>query len=224
MWTSQDIGAIAPIAIQKRIPFAISLSEISDYIGNYSLTPNGIPTTPRSKHIIQAIIKEILINQQRTESKEVCIIPPEINSVAASDDESLSICIDSIILPDICNIKKTADGEILATLVQIHPEKGAVRGICAVDFELTEKQVIHLTSQEIIKIPTPVKTKLAITLALTSGTTSLIQNKPLTIPHSKLGLIIDTRENDILVRSSTEISKKLSASWLESFDLMYSEG
>ncbi len=224
MWTPQEIAAISPIAIQKRIPFAISLSEISNYIGNYSLTPNGIPTTQRSKIILQAIIKEILIKQKKAESKEVCIIPPEITNIAASDEESVSICIDSIILPDICNIKKSSDSELLSTVLQIHPKNGSVRGICAVDFELTEKQVIHLSSQEIIKIPTPSENHLRLTLALTTGNTSIIQHKPFTIPRSKIGLIIDTRENDVLVRSSTEVSKKLSATWLESFDLIYNEG
>ncbi len=224
MWTSQEIAAVSPIAIQKRLPFAISLNEISNYIGNYSLTPSGVPTTARSKYILQAIVKEILTAQQKIETKETCIIPEEICTVSASDDECCSICIDSMQLPDICNIKKTKDGEILATLLQIHPENGAARGLCIIDFELTEKQVIHLSAQQLIKIPTPPQTQLHISLALTKGTTSIMQNKSFPIPRSKLGLIIDTRENDVLVRSSTEASKKLSAAWLESFDLIYNEG
>jgi hypothetical protein len=222
MWTINEIEPIQTEAVQKRIPFTIGSTEIANFIGNLLLVENFTPTTTRAKYILQAIIREVLINRKLVYKEKSIEVPAEIQKISANETEKMLITADSIKMPDICHLVQ--DNKKIATIVQIHPQQRIIKGICITDFGLDEKQTIHLGSQQIMRIPIPQSTELQITLALTQGFTLVPQRTPIVIPESVLGLIIDTRDSDILINSGVSQAKELISGWMKSLDLIYNEG
>lgn len=212
------LDRISTQAIQKRLPFAISLSEISNYIGNFSLAPNSVPITNRSKYIMQAIAKELLLFRKSAVTEEIFTIPDEIQSICANNAESTLIILDSILLPDLCVIQDKNKNRV-ATIIQIHPTKGELLGTCTLDFGLSEKQTIYIKSQTLIRIPIATTHTMTIQMQIINGTSSNPMNTPIEIGATQLGLIIDTREVDILIKSEINRAKQLSSEWLQSFDI-----
>ncbi|MDQ3239685.1 MAG: hypothetical protein M3P33_04120, partial [bacterium] len=107
----------------------------------------------------------------------------------------------------------------LCTQIQLHPTDSKLKGVCICDYGLTEKQTIHLDAQKLIKIPIPLDSQIKITLHLSLGSTKLEQDTHITIPYSKYGLVIDTRDTEILIKSSIMQSKKLMSTWYDCFDI-----
>jgi hypothetical protein len=220
MWTAQQLTTIAPTAVQKRIGFTTSLTEIANYIGNLTLAPRVIPSDPRSKQIMHAVVKEFLSQSHQHITESEFTIPEELYRICATDTEALLIILDSYTLPDLCIIKShKQENTPLAVVMQIHPLKRDLAGVCVFDYGSTEKQTLHLAPQNLIKIPIPQRSNLQVTLAVTKGKTSLIQHQPIPILNSVYGLVIDTRDSDILIESSIPQARDLVASWLESMDL-----
>jgi hypothetical protein len=217
MWDPQDIKNISPTAIQKRIPFAHSITDISNFIGNFTLNPEIIPTTIRNKYIIQALIRELILLKKHIIMDSEFNLTPEILKYSTCDEESVLISMDSLQLPDVCTIVK--DKESLCTVIQLHPVNRILRGICIVDYGLTEKQTIYLDPQKLIRVPTVAQQDLKVIFSLTNGQTSRDQSKPLIVAPSKFGLIIDTRDGDVLVQSSVAQSKKFISSWYDCLDI-----
>jgi len=224
MWSNKELEYLQPESVQKRIPFAASRADVSNFIGNMSLNPNLIPTTLRSKYILQAITRELIISKKIKLTDKTVIIPEEITSICSSPKEMALLTLDSLKLPDFCDLKQSEKSDILATLIQIHPSSRIVKGLGIIDFELSEKQSIHFTSQQLILIPVPQLNTLTITIALTQGDTRVGQRIPIKIPKSILGLIIDTRDTDILINSQVASAKELVGSWMKSLDIVYNEG
>jgi len=222
MWSTDRIPLISSVAIQKRLPFAISESEVSNFIGNFSLSPDALPVTKRTKYLLHALIKELLIQEKIIEKSTTYKIPEQLSLVCSSVVESCLVIFDSIQLPDYCNIVDN-EGNNIATILQIHPLQGQIKGACELDFGTTERQIIHYTAQKLIRIPTPLSPKLKIKLSVLSGTTLIKTGLPIEITPSPVGLVIDTRESDVLLKSSAIRAKQLAVEWLQSFDVQTSD-
>lgn len=222
MWNPQRIALISPLAIQKRLPFAISLEEVSNFIGNFSLSPEATPATNRTKYILHALIKELLIQEKISVAEGAFVIPDYILPICANETEACMIALDSILLPDICEIKNQNNID-LATLLQIHPVGGVVKGTVTLDFGLAEKQIIHITPQSLVRIPIPTTLRLKITLHLTEGKSTCPQGEPILLKNSPIGFIIDTRESDVLLKSDGVQAKNYAVQWLQSFDIPTSD-
>ncbi len=221
MWDINKIADISPLAIQKRLPFAASTSEVHNFIGNFTLTPSALPTTIRSKFIMQALLKELLIAEKTNYAEGKVTIPEYIKRVSASPVESCLMMLDGTVLADYTLIQD--NNKDIAVSIQIHPSHESIAGTCTLDFGLNEKQSIHLKSQRLLHIPTPTAQSLHITLDIQQGITACRQNVALHIPHTPVGLIIDTRDNDILIKSTIEKSKEYILDWLQTFDITVSE-
>lgn len=221
MWSLQEIESLLPTSVQKRLPFTYSATDISNFIGNLSITPEIIPTTLRNKFLIQAIVRETIIAKRTSEPSQECVVPQEIMKYATTPEEAILMTIDSIIFPDFCTIKQEGIEKPLCTVVQIHSIEKKLHGICVCDFGLTEKQTIHLESQKLIRIPVPQTHVLKIILTLSVGNSSVKQNIPIEIPNSMFGLMIDTRDPDILISSSLVQAKALVSSWFDTLDIPY---
>jgi hypothetical protein len=223
MWNTADLTTVSPLSVQKRIGFNIGYTEVANYIGNLTLAPQAIPTEQRSKYIVQAIIKELLTKEHTTINKQECLIPSDFERICATDLESVLMIIDSYVLPDLCLIKKETADLPLAIVMQIRPFHRKLKGVSIFDYGYTEKQTIHLSPQKLIHIPVGHQQELKVTLDVTIGETSLVQETPIPIPDSSLGLIIDTRDSDILIESSLQQARQLVSEWFESMDLQVSE-
>ena len=222
MWNQEKLPLVSATALQKRLPFAISIGEISNYIGNFSLSLSSIPTTNRSKYILHAIIKELLILEQISVKEDSFTIPEYIERTCANATESCMIALDGISLPDYCTIKGKK-GELLATLIQIHPINHVVNGTCTLDFGLSEKQTIHLFPQMLIRVPTPISADLTLVIRINTGTSHCKTDQAISIEKSSLGLIIDTRESDVLLNSNPVRAKQFAIEWMQSFDIPTSD-
>lgn len=222
MWNPEKIALISSVAIQKRLPFAISESEISNFIGNFSLAPDVVPVTKRTKYLLHALVKELLIQEKIVADNGQYQIPELIEIISSSIVEQCLVALDSILLPDYCVIKDKSENTI-CTLLQIHPNNGTIQSTCTLDFGLTEKQIIHLTSQKLIRIPVPQTPHLEITLSVQQGLTGIKLDIPIEIRPSSVGLVIDTRESDILLKSSAIQAKQYAIEWLQSFDVQSSD-
>lgn len=218
MWNTDRIPLISPIAVQKRLPFPISEAEVSNFIGNFSLAPESLPVTRRTKYILHALIKELLIQEKISEKLTTFEIPDYIEAICATEIESCLIILDSIQLPDYCDITDKTK-KVCATLLQIHPGKGQIEGTCRLDFGTTERQTIHLAAQKIIRIPTPSTQNLKIKISISTGNTAIKTEYPIEITPSSIGLVIDTRESDVLLKSSANEAKQFAIEWLQSFDV-----
>jgi predicted ribosome-associated RNA-binding protein Tma20 len=223
MWTAQELNSISPAAVQKRIGFTISNTEVGNYLGNLTLTPHAIPTELRSKHILHAITKEFISQTHPKVTETEFTVPEEIYELCATDIEAILIVLDSYTLPDLCVIKKQNEEQPLAIIMQIHPLERVLHGICVFDYGLTEKQTIHLAPQELVRIPVPQHTELLVSLTVTTGKTALAQHTPIPIINSTLGLLLDTRDSDILIESSLQQAREYVAEWLESLDIRNDE-
>jgi hypothetical protein len=221
MWDPQQIQNITPMAIQKRIPFAHSLTDVSNFIGNFQLNPEMMPTNIRSKYIIQAIVRELTILEKITVVENNYILNEKILRYSTNIEEAILMTLDSIVFPDQCTLATVNTKIPFCSLIQIHPIDRILRGVCILDFGLTEKQTIHLSPQKLIRIPVPEDSQLSIVTHVTHGRTTLDQDKPIHIPASSHGLVIDTRDPDILVQSSVIQAKALVSSWFDCFDIVH---
>jgi hypothetical protein len=221
MWDINKIADISPLAIQKRLPFAASISEVHNFIGNFTLTPSALPTTIRSKFLMQALIKELLIVEKTVYKEGKVLVPDYIKRISASPVESCLMMLDGTVMSDYTVIQD--NNEDIAVCIQIHPHQQTITGTCSLDFGLNEKQSIHLKSQRLLHIPTPTAQPLHIILDIQQGITACRKNVALHIPYTPVGLIIDTRDNDILIKSTIEKSKEYILDWLQTFDITVSE-
>lgn len=220
-WSAEDISKISITAIQKKLPFAISYSDVTNYVGNLSLNPYAVPTTQRAKYITQFTFGDLMRQFHPEIITEKLTIPDEIKRITASESEIMSVVLNSYKFSGITNIKYNNSTNICATIIKINPDIKTDRLVSNIEFDfgLNEKQALHTAPQQIAHIPTAQSTKIKIKIEIKTGDTTAPTEKWIDIPQSSYGIIIDTRGYDIIEKCSTQQAKKLSLEWMKSLDI-----
>lgn len=213
--------------ISRWIPFATQPQVVEDFLANYALHPNLIPTEEKHLIFLQAAIRETFRKQKsQVGANQKIFMPDYARLFARSDQESLLILLDTQEPEGIVEVfvKKKGDDVHLATVVapsgqpvSNKKEKVLTAGF---DFKIKEKQELTLLADEIQRVPLPLGEHAQIKIRCASG--FKLEGKATLnseVSGSVLGVVFDGRGRPLSIPSADPHGRERLLSWQNALNI-----